>query len=288
MPLPKREIKSLKKYRDTRHLGDQISRALQLVSVGEEGLARAQSNKLCHGQNHRLIKRRLGKAQLYRLCDALLFYTGDHGKRWKRQASRRIGWRSGISKRTPQERAESYPLAYYDLSVAAAEVEKISPWWLMSHMLQESRYRPEVVSYAQAIGLMQILGRTGKRIHERMKWPQGAFFSDQLYDPALSIRYAAWYLRRLSDDLGHTMLAIGAYNGGPMRFADHQDEFQGHPFDVMVEEMGAHESRNYLRKVTDHFVRYLALYASDQEWERWTQRLAPPQYTPKAKRIVGF
>ena len=286
--LPKREIKKLKRHRETRQLGEQVSRALSLVSVGEEGLARVQTHRVCYGEHQKLMKRRLGKAKFYQLCDTLLFYTGDHGKRWKRQASRRIAWRSGISKRTPKERVGAYPLAYYDLSVAAADVEDVSPWWIMSHMLQESRYRPEVVSYAQAIGLMQILGRTGKRIHERLKWPRGPFFSDQLYDPALSIRYAAWYLRRLSDDLGHTMLAIGAYNGGPMRFADHQDEFQGQPFDVMVEEMGAHESRNYLRKVTDHFVRYLALYASDAEWTRWTRRLAPPQYTPKAKRTVGF
>jgi len=288
LPVPKRSIKKLKSHRKIRHLGDQVRQALQLVSIGEEGLARIQSRELCDGQASKLIKRRLGKKRLYRLCDALLFYTGDHGKRWKRQASRRIGWRTQIAQHKPQVRAEAYPLAYYDLSTAAAEVENISPWWLMAHMFQESRYRPEVVSHAQAIGLMQILGRTGKRIHERMNWPHGPFFSDQLYDPALSIRYAAWYLRRLSDDLGHPLLAIGAYNGGPMRFADHQDQFQGQPFDVMVEEIGAHESRNYLRKVADHFIRYLALYASDQEWERWTQQLIPPDITPTARRIVGF
>jgi soluble lytic murein transglycosylase len=195
---------------------------------------------------------------------------------------------SGIHKRKPAERVGAYPLAYYDLSVAAAEAEEITPWWLMAHMLQESRYRPEVVSHAQAIGLMQILGRTGERIHARLKWPQGSFFSDQLYDPALSIRYAAWYLHHLSEDLGHPLLAVGAYNGGPMRFADHQDAFKGQRFDVMVEELGAHESRNYLRKVTDHFVRYLALYASDDEWREWTQRLAPPRLTPVPKRTVGF
>jgi hypothetical protein len=56
----------------------------------------------------------------------------------------------------------------------------------------------------------------------------------------------------------------------------------------MVEELGAHESRNYLRKVADHFIRYLALYASDEEWETWTERLAPPLMTPRPKRTVGF
>ena len=68
-----------------------------------------------------------------------------------------------------------------------------------------------------------------------------------------------------------------------MRFADHQDQFKGQEFDIMVEEMGAHESRNYLRKVADHFIRYLAIYASDQEWSSWTQRLMPPLLTPVPK-----
>ena len=138
------------------------------------------------------------------------------------------------------------------------------------------------------LGLLQILGRTGKRIKRMIQWPKGEFFSDQLYDPALSVRYAAWYLHNLSDDLGHPLLAIGAYNGGPMRFADHQDTFKGQAFDVMVEELGAHESRNYLRKVADHFIRYLALYGTDEEWERWTQDLKVPELTPTPQRTVGF
>ena len=46
----------------------------------------------------------------------------------------------------------------------------------MAHMLQESRYRPGVVSYAQAIGLLQILGRTGKRIRDALDWPKGGLF----------------------------------------------------------------------------------------------------------------
>ena len=287
--VPKKSLKKLRRSSTTRPYSQKIDEVLQLVGLGEEGLARVKAKPICGAsQVVKLLKRRLGARSTYSLCDQLFYYTGDHGKLWRRQASRRVAWRSGLHKRSPLERVGAYPLAYYDLSVAAAEIETISPWWLMAHMLQESRYRPDVVSYAQAIGLLQILGRTGLRIHQRLNWPKGNFSSDLLYDPALSIRYAAWYLHHLSDDLGHPLLAIGAYNGGPMRFADHQDAFQGQPFDLMVEEMGAHESRNYLRKVADHFIRYLALYGSDEEWTAWTTRLAPPEYTPTPQRSVGF
>lgn len=287
--IPKKSIGKLKRRRNTKTLGVAAEQAFHLVTLGEEGLARKKANSICKNRsNHRKLKRILGSRRSFQVCDALEYYTGDHGKRWKKQASKRVAWRTGFHHKTARERVGAYPIAYYDLSFSAAEIEKISPWWIMSHMLQESRYRPGVVSYAQAIGLLQILGRTGKRIRAALDWPKGDFFSDQLYDPALSIRYAAWYLHHLSEDLGHPLLAIGAYNGGPMRFADHQDEFRDQPFDVMVEEIGAHESRNYLRKVADHFIRYLALYATDKEWTKWTEKLMPPQLTPVPKRTVGF
>ncbi|MAD60789.1 MAG: hypothetical protein CMH49_04625 [Myxococcales bacterium] len=288
-PVPKSSIKRLRKYKSTKELYRRFVKSFSLLSLGEEGLARTESKGLCtQAKNNKLLKKVLGSRKRFILCDALEYYTGNHGRRWKRQASKRIAWRTQFHKKSPRERVGAYPIAYYDLSLAAAQLEQVSPWWIMSHMLQESRYRPGVVSYAQAIGLLQILGRTGKRIRDALDWPKGDFFSDQLYDPALSIRYAAWYLHNLSDDLGHPLLAIGAYNGGPMRFADHQDQFKGQAFDIMVEEMGAHESRNYLRKVADHFIRYLALYASDQEWSMWTERLMPPLLTPIPKRSVGF
>ncbi len=288
-PVPQKSVKRLSRQRSTHSLSQTISKSFSLLSLGEEGLARTEAKGVCsQAKNQRKLKRVLGSRTRFIMCDALEYYTGNHGARWKRQASSRVAWLTQFHKKSPRERVGAYPIAYYDLSLAAAEIEQISPWWIMAHMLQESRYRPDVVSYAQAIGLLQILGRTGKRIREAIDWPQGDFFSDQLYDPALSIRYAAWYLHHLSDDLGHPLLAIGAYNGGPMRFADHQELFQDQDFDLMVEEMGAHESRNYLRKVADHFIRYLALYASDQEWSTWTKRLMPPLKTPMPKRIVGF
>ena len=288
-PVPERSVSRLKKSRKTAQLGFEIEQAFGLVTLGEEGLARVKAKTICRDQTvKKQLNRVLGTKKTWQICDSLEYYTGDHGARWKRQASKRVAWKTGFHKRRPWERVEAYPIAYYDLSMSAAELEGLTPWWLMAHMLQESRYRPEVVSHAQAIGLLQILGRTGKRIQQAIKWPKGEFFSDVLYDPAISVRYAAWYLHHLKEDLGHPLLAIGAYNGGPMRFADHQDEFKGQDFDIMVEELGAHESRNYLRKVADHFIRYLSLYATDAEWDHWTKALAPPELTPRPKRTVGF
>jgi soluble lytic murein transglycosylase-like protein len=135
---------------------------------------------------------------------------------------------------------------------------------------------------------MQILERTGIRIANRLQWPLGDFYGEMLFDPALALRYASWYLRELWNDLGHPILAMGAYNGGPTRMRAHMSAHQEYPFDVMVEEFGAHESRNYMRKVADHFIRYLAVYGSTQEWDLWISKLMPPRRVPTSKETIHF
>ena len=73
-----------------------------------------------------------------------------------------------------------------------------------------------------------------------------------------------------------------------MRMADHVAAHPKLPMSELIEELGAHESRNYMRKVTDHTLRYLALYADEEEWAAWIARLALPERAPQAKRTVGF
>jgi tetratricopeptide (TPR) repeat protein len=270
-------------------LYEKIQSALALAPLGGERFAQIHYRSVCkEADANKILRKSLGHTNSNKLCDALAHYVGEYGVLWKKQAKARIPWLEGLHRKKPQVRVGAYPLAYYDLAQAAAQVEGVSPWWLMAHMLQESRYRPNVVSYAQAIGLMQILARTGIRIAQQIQWPQSDFYGDYLFDPALSLRYAAWYLKALWADLGHPILAIGAYNGGPMRFADHVENHPTLDFDELVEEMGAHESRNYMRKVTEHFIRYLAMYGSTEEWRSWTRALAPPMKRVAPKRSVGF
>jgi len=264
--------------------------ALALKELGLDGYARAQWRASCQ-QPPRELRRALG-AQATPLCERVGLYVGAHGDLWRRGRGERAGWRvagyGGLLERPTELRVSAYPLAYEELTRAAAAEEGLSAGWLLAHMLQESRYRPEVVSHAQAIGLMQILERTGRRISERLGWPPAPFSGELLFKPSVALRLSAWYLKQLWLDLGHPILAMAAYNGGPMRIADHVAAHPELPMSELIEELGAHESRNYMRKVTDHTLRYLALYADKEEWAAWTARLALPERAPQAKRTVGF
>jgi len=265
--------------------------ALALKRSGLDGHAREAWRSTCVTLDARSRRRALGRRASL-LCERVGRFVEASGELWMRGNRERAGWRisgyGGFLERPPALRVKAYPLAFEGLTRGAATEEGLSPWWLLAHMLQESRFRPEVMSYAQAIGLMQILERTGKRISERLGWPPAPFSGEKLFQPGVALRLSAWYLKQLWLDLGHPILAMAAYNGGPMRMADHVTQHPALSFAELIEELGAHESRNYMRKVTDHTLRYLALYGDEEEWALWTGRLALPERAPTPKRSVGF
>jgi soluble lytic murein transglycosylase-like protein len=75
----------------------------------------------------------------------------------------------------------------------------------------ESRFDSTAVSYAGAIGLTQVMPRTGK-LHCDLS-------PDQLYNTELNLDCGFSYLAMLHDMLNLWPSALAAYNAGPARFA---------------------------------------------------------------------
>ncbi len=72
---------------------------------------------------------------------------------------------------------------------------------------QESAFKQDAVSRANAIGLMQIIPATGKRFGARKK---------ELYDPVRSIETGTKIMNKLLGDYdGNLVFAMGGYNAGP-------------------------------------------------------------------------
>lgn len=211
------------------------------------------------------------------------------GLHWKADADRRLPWRTELSTNRPDAVHTAYPPAWLLLAEAAGRPHRVSPWWLLAHMLQESRFKARARSHAGALGPMQVLPRTGRRIAARLGVPRGDFTQAQLYTPGIALRHAAWYLGSLRAEFGGSLLlAIAAYNGGPLRFAEHVKIYGDLPFDMLIEEIGAHESRNYVRKVADHLVRFALIYGSDAEFLGLIDAIRPLDRVPQAKGEVRF
>lgn len=156
------------------------------------------------------------------------------------------------------ERIAERPRAYAELVEAAAARHGLDPNLLFAVMRVESVYQKEIVSYAGAIGLCQIMPRTGQLIAHALG--REDFTAADLLDPETNLDFAAWYLRSLIDRFdGRLPLAIASYNGGPHNVRRWMaDQPEGMPLDVFLEHIPFDQTHRYVRRVLTHYRAYRA------------------------------
>jgi len=131
---------------------------------------------------------------------------------------------------TPGAAASAMPakLPFDALVRRAADATSVDAALLHAIIDTESGYDPQAVSVRGAIGLMQILPRTGQRFGVR-----------RLEDPAENLRAGASYLRWLLSRFdGDISLALAAYNAGEGAVLRYGRQVPPFP-----------ETQNYVRKV---------------------------------------
>ena len=154
------------------------------------------------------------------------------------------------------ELIETRPRAYEWLVVPAANRFGLDPNLLLAVMRVESAYQKHIVSYAGAVGLMQIMPRTGQLIAHALG--EDDFTPADLLDPRLNVEFAAWYLSSLIRRFdGRLPLAIASYNGGPHNVRRWiQESADGTPVDVLLERIPFTQTHRYVRKVLVHYEAY--------------------------------
>jgi soluble lytic murein transglycosylase len=151
---------------------------------------------------------------------------------------------------------DTLPRAYEWLAVPAAKRYGLDPNVLLAVMRVESAYQKHIVSYAGAVGLMQIMPRTGQLIAHTLGHDD--FTPADLLDPSLNLEFAAWYLSSLIHRFdGRLPLAIAAYNGGPHNVRRWiQQSADGTPLDVLLERIPFSQTHRYVRKVLVNYEAY--------------------------------
>src|SRR6187397_23995 len=107
-----------------------------------------------------------------------------------------------------------YPLEYEHVIRAYAGERHLDASLVAAVVYAESRFDPNVVSDAGAVGLMQVLPDTGRFIARSTGGTD--FVEADLRDPDLNVRYGTWlldYLRSRYD--GDVETALAAYHAGP-------------------------------------------------------------------------
>ena len=210
-------------------------------------------------RENRALQRQLGTARLTQLISDLSdeledFYT-DRDRayyKWRRDL------RSWPTKATVHKWRGIYPRAYHTHVVHWAKEFGAPEWMVYAHMLQESRYKPWMISNAPAYGLLELLDRTARRLAAERKDDYQLWM---LMRPSYNIQWGTQYLGALYRKFHQQLpFAICSYNGGPMLLEHHMRQSKGQDFDVMIDALSTHQARNYVRMVIGHFLRYLAIY----------------------------
>jgi soluble lytic murein transglycosylase len=153
-----------------------------------------------------------------------------------------------------------YPLAYKDFVDKYQDVGKNPPLYLYAIMWKESGFHPHDVSYADAIGLLQMIPPTTRRVAPEVGLE---YTDDLLYDPERNIQVGSWYIGSLAQKFKFKYqipIASGSFNSGPRPVMKWLDKFGDRPIDEFVELVAYSQTREYMKKVTDAYARYLYLY----------------------------
>jgi soluble lytic murein transglycosylase len=153
-----------------------------------------------------------------------------------------------------------YPLAYWNIIKKQAEETDLDPFLVAAIIRQESAYDPEALSYANAMGLMQIVPATGRRVARHVGLKN--FKTSQLYDPEINIVLGTQYLADLLEQFeGNLHRALAAYNAGPKVTAKWWPEEKGGEQEVIVENITYRSTRNYVKRVLRNQHHYRLIYS---------------------------
>jgi soluble lytic murein transglycosylase len=152
----------------------------------------------------------------------------------------------------------AYPRAYQELIEKHQGVGANPDYYLYSIMRKESGFDPHVLSYADAQGLLQMIPATTIRVAKKLGLP---YNPGLLYDPEFNVQTGAWYIGNLLSKFKHQIpLGAGSFNSGPrpvMRWCENNGDRE---IDEFVELVSYVQTREYMKKVTENYARYLYLY----------------------------
>ena len=139
-----------------------------------------------------------------------------------------------------------FPLPYREEIEKAAKQNRMRPSLIYGVMRTESTFRPQVVSAAGAVGLMQVLPSTGRSVIRRIKYSG----SKRLTNPQTSINVGSYYLKTLLNQYkGNAVLAIASYNAGPYAVKDWLPKHGTKPAVEWLETIPYGETRKYVRTI---------------------------------------
>lgn len=172
-----------------------------------------------------------------------------------------------------------FPLLYREQVEQNARRTGLDPGWIYGVMRQESAFVSDARSGAGALGLMQLLPRTGRATARRLKLNIRS--KHAILNVDNNLRLGSYYLRTvLRRHDNNPVLATAAYNAGSHRvkkWLPDDDEMRA---DLWVESIPYDETRNYVKNVLS----YTTIYERRLDVEPTQLNERMPAVEPRSSR----
>jgi soluble lytic murein transglycosylase len=162
----------------------------------------------------------------------------------------------------PREYWEAlFPRPYWSDLKKFSTANGLDPYLVASLIRQESEFNPIAVSRANAVGLMQLLPKTGKLVAHQVAMKR--YNPSQLYTPNVNLELGTRYFRGMVDQFGGSFeQALAAYNAGSDRVVEWMGQGKYRDSAEFVESIPFTETREYVQAILRNANVYRQLYGA--------------------------
>ncbi len=175
-----------------------------------------------------------------------------------------------------------FPILYRQILDKYSHKRQLENSWLYGLVRAESAFQEEARSPAGALGLMQVMPRTGRQTAKRIGLKK--FNSKKLLKAETNIPIGTAYLKQVLEEYnGNKVLATAAYNAGPNNVNSWLPKKGCEQADIWIEQIPFNETRKYVRRVL--YFTNIYDWRLQQEIKPITQRMAA--VLPRKQKIVA-
>ncbi len=152
-----------------------------------------------------------------------------------------------------------YPIEYSEYVEEYSAEYNLDKYLVYAVIQTESKFDPDAVSEAGAVGLMQLMEETANECNEKEDF--GYTIPEDLKDPEKNIRMGCYYLSRLLKIFDEDKeLALFAYNGGIGNVEKWLDDEEYADGKGGLDISPYQETNDYVDKVLRSYKRYREIY----------------------------
>lgn len=162
-----------------------------------------------------------------------------------------------------------YPQKYWSTVQTVAQDYRFEPRIFHALVREESSFNPEIVSWAGAKGLSQLMPATAKQV---AGWMDISLKKNAIFDPTTNLKIGSHYLNHLHEYFhDNSFMAVGSYNAGAGNMNKWYAKYGPTPVDHLIEQIPIRETRGYIKRVLGTFQLYSTRGQQGLVFPNWSQ-----------------